>query len=454
MSAQRDNKVLVVGSGGREHALCWKLAQSPKVRHVICAPGNGGTANSANSSSSANGSSTANCSSIENVDIKVSEFERLAKYCKDEKIDLVVIGPDNPLADGIVDYLEARAIRVFGPKKESAKLEWSKAHAKEFMQKCGLPTAKSLAVNSLEAAAEAVTNNSWARVVKADGLALGKGVFVCQTKDEALEALELMFGQRKFGDAGDVVVLEETLSGEELSLLVLIDGKTILPLAPSQDHKRRFDGDKGPNTGGMGAYSPVELYDRTFDAINDQVLNPLREALKNGTLDYRGVLYIGLMINESGQPKVLEFNARFGDPETQAILPRLESDLFDLLMSCTNGTLSEQKAVWSSQSSCCVVACVDTYPDASSKGAVITIDDNSFQQASASPPAVVFIAGARKDNGNLITDGGRVLSVVGLAPSMEAARERAYEGLKSVHFDGIAFRGDIARRAIKQCQSK
>lgn len=440
MSAQRDKKVLVVGSGGREHALCWKLAQSPKVRRVICAPGNGGTASSIGS----NGSSS-KFAVIENVDIKVTEFERLAKYCKDEQVDLVVIGPDNPLADGIVDFLEDQKVRVFGPKKESAKLEWSKAHAKEFMRKCGLPTAKSVAVNSLEAASEAVSANSWARVVKADGLALGKGVFVCQTKDEALEALELMFGQRKFGDAGDIVVLEETLSGEELSLLVLIDGKTILPLAPSQDHKRRFDGDKGPNTGGMGAYSPVELYDRAFDAINSQVLDPLRNALRDGTLDYRGVLYIGLMVDEKG-PKVLEFNARFGDPETQAILPRLESDLFDLLMACTDGTLAEQKAVWSSQSSCCVVACADTYPDASSKGAVITIDEQ--------PSSVVFVAGAKQENGKLVTDGGRVLSVVGMAPSMEAACERAYEGMKGVHFDGIAFRGDIARRAIKQCQSK
>ncbi len=433
-SVARDKSVLVVGSGGREHALCWKLSQSPKVKRVICAPGNGGTARSGKEN-------------IENVDIKTTDFELLAKYAKDEHIDLVVIGPDNPLADGIVDYLEERKIRVFGPKKESAKLEWSKAHAKEFMRKCGLPTARSIAVDSLEAASQAVSDNSWARVVKADGLALGKGVFVCQNKQEALEALELMFGQRKFGDAADVVVLEETLSGEELSLLVLIDGKSILPLAPSQDHKRRFDGDKGPNTGGMGAYSPVELYDRCFDAIDHQILKPLSEALENGTLDYRGVLYIGLMIDESGQPKVLEFNARFGDPETQAILPRLESDLFDLLMACTDGTLAQHEARWSSQSSCCVVACADTYPDASSKGAVITIDEDT------SLASLVFVAGARQVEGKLVTDGGRVLSVVGLAPSMEAAREKAYEALKGVHFEGIAFRGDIARRAQKQWRS-
>lgn len=423
MNSQRDKSVLVVGSGGREHALCWKLSSSPKVKRVVCAPGNGGTAGA---------------EGVENVSIKETDFDGLAKYCQSEKIDLVVIGPDNPLAEGIVDYLEERNICVFGPRKEAARLEWSKAHAKEFMRACGLPTARFVCVNSLEMAKEAIDANPWARVVKADGLALGKGVFVCQNKAEALEAVELMFGQRKFGEAGDVVVLEETLAGDELSLLILVDGKNILPLAPAQDHKRRFDGDKGPNTGGMGAYSPVELYDRCADEIEKQVLNPLRKALSEGTLDYRGVLYVGLMIDKLGKPMVLEFNARFGDPETQAILPRLESDLFDLLVACTDGTLSKHNAVWSSQASCCVVACADTYPDAPSKGSEIFIEEK--------PQSVVFVAGAKRSEGRLVTDGGRVLSVVGLAPSMEAAREKAYEGLKGIRFEGMAFRGDIARR--------
>lgn len=432
--------ILVVGGGGREHAICWKLAQSSLVSRIFCAPGNGGTAT---------------LEKTENLPIPVDAFDRLATFCTNNKIELVVIGPDNPLADGIVDFLEERRLRVFGPTKAAARLEWSKVYAKEFMQSIGLPTARFRACSSFEEGRYLVETNRWARVVKVDGLALGKGVFVCDSESEAIAALAEIFANKKFGESGSTVVLEEKLAGEELSLLTLCDGKRLTPMPALQDHKRRFEGDTGPNTGGMGAYSPVELYERCRTEIQAQVLAPLGRALEDGRLSYKGVLYIGLMVSATPEPSgtriaytpyVLEFNARFGDPETQALLPRLSSDLLPAIWSCTEGALDQIDMEWSDQSSCCVVAVTETYPDQSSKGQEIEIRP-------VPPDAVLFQAGTALIEGKLQTAGGRILSVTGLAPSMEAASRKAYAGLKSVSFPGMAYRSDIAWRATKQCLS-
>ena len=354
-------KIMIIGAGGREHALAWKLAQSPDLQSIVCVPGNGGTAS---------------IPLVTNLALTVSNFDGIAEAALEQKIDLVVVGPDNPLADGIVDYLEERNLRVFGPTRQQAKLEWSKSHAKEKMAELGLPTAKFYSATSLDEALAFVRdpNYAWARVIKADGLALGKGVFVCDTVAECEAALATIFGGG-FGEAGDIVVIEEKLSGEELSLLCVSDGKTLLELGCAQDHKRRFDGDLGPNTGGMGAYSPVPLYEDAIDGqpnvvrqrIQKEVLEPIRVALQDGRLSFKGVLFIGIMVMD-GAPYILEFNARLGDPETQTILPRLKSDLLPLLSACTDGTLADVTLEWSELKSVCVSVVTKEYPAKSSNG--------------------------------------------------------------------------------------
>ncbi len=431
-------KVLVIGSGGREHALCWKLAQSPLVRRLYCAPGNGGTDLVAKT---------------ENVAIAVDDSHALTQFAVTNKIDLVVVGPDNPLANGIVDIMEGCGLRVFGPNKAAARLEWSKAYAKEVMKAAGIPTARFYTCDSYDSGAEHVKQNSWARVVKVDGLALGKGVYVCDSEEETLEALAEVFASRRFGDAGNCVVLEERLAGEEISLLTFCDGKRLVPMPPCQDHKRRFAGDKGANTGGMGAFSPVDLYESCKNEISSQVLVPLERALNDGTLFYKGILYIGLMMvpgectqAQKYNPYVLEFNARFGDPETQALLPRLRSDLLPVLWACTEGTLDETRLEWSTDVSCCVVAVTQSYPGASSKGDDIVL-------GALPPGTTLFHSGTALVNGKLQTAGGRILSVTGMAPSMEVAVHNAYLGLRAVSFANMDFRCDIARRAKAQCRS-
>ncbi|HEY9734494.1 MAG TPA: phosphoribosylamine--glycine ligase [Drouetiella sp.] len=422
-------KVLVIGSGGREHALAWKIARNEHVEKIFCAPGNGGTATE---------------SKCENVPIGVMDFAALESFALDNKIDLVVVGPDNPLAEGIVDHLEKAHLRVFGPTREQAKLEWSKAHAKKFMDRLGLPTPRYLICNSHQEAKNAAAENSWAQVVKVDGLALGKGVFVCDNQTEVESALNQIFSEKTFGTAGETVLLEEKIVGEELSLLMLCDGKHLVELAPCQDHKRRFDGDTGPNTGGMGAYSPVALYDRYKSQIQTNIVEPLAKALETGALSFKGVLYAGIIVSESG-PEVLEFNARFGDPETQALMPRLQSDLLEALWACTCQSLNEVEMRWSVDKSCCVVAVGEHYPASSSKGEVITTAQH--------PNTVLYQAGTRYADGKVLTDGGRVLNVVATAPTLEEAASTCYAALDKIAFKGMAYRKDIARRAFKQCLS-
>jgi phosphoribosylamine--glycine ligase len=430
LPAAESLKILVIGGGGREHALVWKLAQSTKVAQIFCAPGNGGT------------QSEKKCT---NVAIGVMNFAELKEFALEKKIDLVVVGPDNPLADGIVDMLEDAGLRVFGPTKAQSKVEWSKAHAKELMTKIGVPTPKYVVVNSHEEGKRAVKEHAWARVVKADGLALGKGVLVCQTEAEVLDGLHEIFEKKAFGTAGDTVLLEEKIAGEEISLLMLCDGQSLRILSPSQDHKRRYDDDQGPNTGGMGAYSPVALYEELEQRILQTIVQPLEQALKDGTLSFKGVLYAGLMVSNE-TPMVLEFNARFGDPETQAIMPLLQSDLADLLWSCTDKTLAKADLRWSNEQACCVVAVAQAYPSSSSRGEEIEI--------SALPAgAVVFHAGTKFEGGKLITDGGRILAVVACEQTMAGAAKKCYAALNSVSFKSKDFRTDIARRAFEKCLS-
>lgn len=437
-------KVLVVGSGGREHALCWKIAQSQSVDKIYCAPGNGGTATT---------------DKTENVDIPVMEFAQLSNFARDKQVDLVVIGPDDPLAMGIADHLTADGLRVFGPDKQSAQMEASKAHAKEFMSAHHLPTARYFVCGNFDDARELVLSHPWARVIKADGLALGKGVFVCDDNntDEAIDALTAIFKENRFGAAGQRVVIEEKLRGEEMSLMVFCDGKRLIPMPAARDHKRRFDGDRGPNTGGMGAYAPADFFERAKDDIESQILAPIQRALASGQLPFKGVLYIGLMLEsrdslDSGnkkptfQPYVLEFNARFGDPETQAVLPLMTSDLVPVLWNTPAGKLDAVTVTWSQQSACCVVACANTYPEKGSQGETITTGKMPEQ-------AMVFQAGTKLNldaasNGKqLVTAGGRVLCVTGLGNGLDIAVEKAYEGLAQVSFNGMDFRKDIGRRA-------
>lgn len=436
--------VMVVGGGGREHALCWKIAQSQFAGDIYCAPGNGGTAQDAR---------------ISNVDLQVSDFAGLSEFALNKKIDFVVIGPDNPLADGIVDFMEAKGLTVFGPKKEAAKLEWSKAHSKQFMLEHKIPTARFAVLHDFESAQKFIKENEWARVIKADGLALGKGVFVCSSENEAVDALTAIFKEGRFGEAGSTVVIEEKLIGEELSLLLLIDGKCVMPLSACQDHKRRFDGDKGPNTGGMGAYSPVRLFDRNKSLIEAQVIKPIEEALKNGSLDFKGMLFAGILVglpassdgaapaaNTELIPYALEFNARFGDPETQALMPRLKSDILPLLWASAQGCLADEQLEWFDKASVCVVLSAENYPESSSKGKEIEVghlpDD-----------ACLFHAGTQLKDGKLLTNGGRVLALTALGDDIEAARENAYKAIKQVKFADMACRSDIALKEVGQCLS-
>ncbi len=421
-------KVLIVGSGGREHALAWKVAQSKKVKRVYGAPGNPGIAQIG-----------------ECVDIKPTDIEKLADFAEREGIDLTIVGPEAPLVAGITDEFEKRGLKVFGPSKAAAQLEGSKAFAKEMMKKYGVPTADFKVFDDPEKAKEYIRKVGVPIVVKADGLAAGKGVVVAQTIEEAIEAVEKIMVEKVFGEAGNRVVVEECLKGEEASYLVITDGKQFVPLATAQDHKAVFDGDKGPNTGGMGAYSPAPVLSKEMEKeVQEKVIKPILEGMAKEGMPFKGILYAGLMITKEG-PKVLEFNVRFGDPEAQAILRRLEDDLVDVALSAVEGRLGEELH-WKPETSICVVLASKGYPGKYEKGKVIT----GIEEAEKVPTVVVFHAGTAVKDGKLVTNGGRVLNVTALGKDIVEARERVYEAVKRIHFDGIHYRTDIGLKAVKR----
>jgi phosphoribosylamine---glycine ligase len=425
-------KVLVIGGGGREHALAWKLAQSPKLQCVYVAPGNGGTARDAR---------------LENVPI--TDPQALAEFAAREKVALTVVGPEAPLAAGIVDLFRTRGLRIFGPTQAAAQLESSKAFAKAFMQRHGIPTASYATFTDAAAAHAHVDQVGAPIVVKADGLAAGKGVVVAMAADEAHRAIDFMLRDDTSGvrhnDGGARVVVEEFLQGEEASFIVMVDGEHVLPLATSQDHKRLLDGDAGPNTGGMGAYSPAPVVTPNLHArVMQDIIVPTVQGMKRDGIVFTGFLYAGLMIDAQGRPRTLEFNARLGDPETQPILMRLKSDLFDVLMHATDGTLDRVELQWDRRFALGVVMAAAGYPAAPRAGDAIT----------GLPPdaddAVVFHAGTARDGARLVVSGGRVLCVTALGVTAKVAQQRAYEMLDGIRFDGAQYRRDIGHRAIRR----
>ncbi len=418
-------KVLIVGGGGREHALAWKIAQSPRVSKIYCAPGNAGTADIA-----------------ENVDISAEDPERLLDFARVEAIDLTVVGPEVPLVKGIVDKFEQHDLRIFGPSALAAKLEGSKIFSKNLMQKYNIPTAK---FRSFSDANDAIqyAEGQGPVVVKADGLAAGKGVILCENANEARAAIQLIMQDRAFGDAGGRIVIEEWLRGKEISLLALCDGKTALPLEGAEDHKTVFDGDTGPNTGGMGAYSPSPIFTEALkQQVQDEVMNPTLRAMEQEGAPYKGVLYAGLMITDDG-PKVLEFNARMGDPETQPLMVRMQSDLVPLLEACIDGTLGGMTIEWSPQASVCVVMASGGYPGSYEKGHVI----EGLKDAEAMEAVTVFHAGTRMEGDQVVTSGGRVLGVTALGADVPSAIANAYEGVEKIKWPEVHFRRDIGQRS-------
>ena len=419
-------KILVLGSGGREHALVWKLLQSPRVSAVFCAPGNAGIAQ------------LATC-----VPIKITEHAALVQFAKDERIDLTVVGPDDALAAGIVDLFQSHGLRIFGPVQRAAQLESSKVFAKEFMQRHGLPTALSGSFSDSIEAQKFCRTMSYPLVVKADGLALGKGVIIAQNSWEAALAIHEIMDARKFGDAGSRVVIEEFLEGEECSIHALVDGKNYLLFPTAQDHKRALDGDLGLNTGGMGTFSPAAklVTPAIEERIHREILAPFIAGLARDGLDFRGMLFPGLMITADG-PKLLEFNCRFGDPETQVLLTRLDSDLVDLLEATIDGRLGSVQAKWKAEAAVCVILASGGYPGSYASGQPITGLDR------VPDDITVFHAGTRRDGEKIVTAGGRVLGVTALAGDLAAAREKAYAAVEGIAFEGRQFRRDIAVKGL------
>ena len=425
-------KVLVIGSGGREHALVWKLSQSPRVDKIFCTPGNAGI------------SEIAEC-----LDIKTDDIGALVNFAKYEMIDLTVVGPEAPLTAGIVDAFVKEDRRIFGPDRLGAQLEGSKVFAKEFMLKYGIPTAEYKTFTSYLHAKEYIQLKGAPIVIKADGLAAGKGVFVAASVEESIDALKLIIKERAFGSAGDKVIVEQCLKGEEASFMVLTDGKTFIPLATSQDHKTVFDNDKGPNTGGMGAYSPAPIITKSLEAdIMKNIIKPVIKGLTKERINYRGIIYAGLMICD-GKPYVLEFNCRFGDPEAQPVLMRLDSDLFDALKATSEGKLKDIKLSWKNDASVCVVLTSKGYPGSYEKGKVIKGLDSLKNR----DDLMVFHAGTSMDDKDFVTSGGRVLGVTALGKDIRSAKENAYQAIKKIHFDGMHYRKDIGDKAIKKSRA-
>ena len=419
-------QVLVIGGGGREHALVWKIKQSPKVEKIFCAPGNAGTAEIA-----------------ENIPIAADDIDNLLEFAMKNDIGLTVVGPEQPLVKGIVDRFEEKGLRIFGPNARAAELEGSKSFSKDIMKKYGLPTAEYKAFNSANSAAEYIKIKNCPLVVKADGLAAGKGVLLCQTADEALAAVDSIMGKRSFGKAGDQIVVEEFLEGEEVSVLAFSDGQTVLLMDSAQDHKAAYDGDKGPNTGGMGAYSPAPIFTETMrQKVRDKIMLPMIRAMQQEARPYKGILYAGLMLTKTG-PQILEFNARFGDPETQPLLVRMDSDIIPIFEACIDGTLDKCPLQWKSESSVCVVMAAKGYPDSYEKGKFIS----GLKDANALPGVVVFHAGTKEQDGEVLTQGGRVLGVTAIGKDTATGISRAYEAVNKIEWEGIHYRKDIGHRA-------
>ncbi len=426
-------RVLVVGSGGREHALVWKLSQSPEVTKLFCAPGNGGISDLA-----------------ELVDISTEDVEALAEFAESKDIDLTVVGPESALAKGIVDLFEKRGLRIFGPTKAAARLESSKAFAKNFMKKYHIPTGQFAVFDDPQAARAYVRQLGAPIVIKADGLCGGKGTIVASTLSEALGAVDLLMEDKIFKQAGERIVVEERLVGEEISFIVVTDGTSALPCVAAQDHKRLHDGDKGPNTGGMGSYAPAPAVDAALaKQIMDQVIMPTIRGMASEGTPCKGVLYAGLMLTSDG-PKVLEYNARFGDPETQAILPLLKSDLVPILDDAVEGRLSVTHCEWETGSCASVVLASGGYPGDFRIGKEI----QGLDRVVLSRELMVFHAGTKKDRKHYVTWGGRVLNVVGLGPDLEHALKRAYDAVGLMSFEGMSYRKDIGFRALKHATTK
>ena len=419
-------KVLVVGSGGREHALCWKIAQRPDTE-VYVAPGNIGMVDVATL-----------------VNIKVDDIAGLVDFAKAEGIDLTVVGPELPLTLGIVDAFQEAGLACFGPNKASAKLEGSKAFSKELMKKYGIPTAAFDTFTDVDKAKAFVDEIGVPCVVKADGLAAGKGVIICMTREEADKAIEDMLTDHAFGDASATIVIEEYMVGPEVSVLAFADGKSVLPMVSAQDHKRIFDGDKGPNTGGMGAYSPAPVYTEALSAeVNKTIIEPTIAAMAAEGTPFTGILYTGLMLTEKG-PRVLEYNVRFGDPETQPIMVRMKSDIVALFQACVDGKLDEATLEWHDEAAVCVIMASGGYPASSEKGVPIHgLDDIAAEEA------IVFHSGTAEKDGEIVTNGGRVLGVTAKDATIKGAIDKAYAAVEKINFDHMQFRRDIGARALQ-----
>ncbi|MFP4661416.1 MAG: phosphoribosylamine--glycine ligase [Halanaerobiales bacterium] len=422
-------KVLVVGNGGREHGIVWKLSQSDKVDQIYIAPGNAGTADLG-----------------ENIDVDVLDIDGLVNFARSNNIDITFVGPEDPLVAGIVDRFEEEGLRIFGPNRKAAQLEGSKVFSKNIMEKYDIPTAEYRVFRETDQAISYIKEKGAPIVVKADGLAAGKGVIVAGEVSEAVEAVESILLDEQFGEAGARIVVEEFLAGEEATVLAFVDGDTIIPMIPSQDHKQAYDGDEGPNTGGMGAYAPAPVVDDSMmEKISKKILRPTLEALKAEGVEYKGVLYCGLMIKD-GVPKVLEYNVRFGDPETQVVLPLLKTDLVDIVEAVIDGNLADIDVEWYDQKALCVIMASGGYPLDYEKGKKIT----GVDEACSLDDVMVFQAGVRREADDLLTAGGRVLAVTALGDSFEEVIEKAYAGIEYIHFNDYHIRHDIGYKALNR----
>lgn len=421
-------KILVIGSGGREHTLVWKISQSPKVSKIFCAPGNAGI------------SHLAQC-----VDIGEDNIVGLANFAQKMKIDLTIVGPELPLSRGMVDEFDKLGLKIFGPNQKATQIESSKVFSKYLMKKYNIPSASYAVFQDIKKAFDYVKQQAFPLVIKADGLAAGKGVFIVKGIKQAKEALDSLMKKKIFGDAGEYVVIEEFLEGEEISVLAFSDGKTVVPMVSSQDHKKIFNKDKGPNTGGMGAYSPVPFYnDLSRKIVLQKILKPTIEGLKTEGREYKGVLYAGLILTKEG-PKVLEFNARFGDPETQVVLPRLETDLIEIFNAVIEGNLHKINLKWKDNAVVCVVIASGGYPGKYQKGKVI----GGLKSLEEMKNIIAFHAGTKFQDGKVVTSGGRVLGITAWADTIFKAKEKAYEGVEKIYFEEMYYRKDIALKGIK-----